>query len=504
MNLTTLATTKPNRRETRYHRFYQIVDELVAEIQGHSWHETGQLKRRLGGQQLSKLRVSVETLIRDSVAVVYQRKRKAEASIQLNRNWYSSAAAPAGLTHSIHIERSYNAMIELGYLNQTKNGVYDRQRRKDGSSRSSLTRYEATDRLTEKFTSAEQDVFPAIVPPQLIHAPIRVQVKDDDGRKEVFLAAETDETLRMAKNLKRINRVLDRRWYDIEIPDHELAELQAEMAKGHAEAKPIALDRRQLYRVFNDRKLTTGGRFYGGWWQNIPKGYRRHLIVNGKRMVEVDYSNMHPAILYAEVGEVMPNDCYRGIFDSQVESRAGGDLRDMIKSAFNAMLNAQNELQRPPKGIKPGIFGMTWKQVSKAIISSHEPIAHFFYTGDGGRLQRKDSDVAERVLMDFIDLNIPILPIHDSFLVHEGHRGLLDEKMKIALYEICRVEARVKVMEPDLSRVSASLKEHQKDDPEGFGSDVTQNLDELLEGRTGYDKRLDAFWALQNELHHPD
>lgn len=68
-----LTPTKDNKRERRYRRFFQVVDEVVEEIQAHRWAETGKAKRRVRGEQLCKLRASVETLIRDSVAVVYPR-----------------------------------------------------------------------------------------------------------------------------------------------------------------------------------------------------------------------------------------------------------------------------------------------------------------------------------------------------------------------------------------------------------------------------------------------
>jgi hypothetical protein len=56
-------------RDERYARFYEVVDTLVEEILDVTW-EDGKKKRRLKGDQLTKLRYSVETLVRDCVAVV--------------------------------------------------------------------------------------------------------------------------------------------------------------------------------------------------------------------------------------------------------------------------------------------------------------------------------------------------------------------------------------------------------------------------------------------------
>ena len=63
-------------RDTRYYRFYEVVDQLVDELQEHVWVKTGKPKRRLKGDGLGKLHYSVECLVRDCMAVVLQRKRK--------------------------------------------------------------------------------------------------------------------------------------------------------------------------------------------------------------------------------------------------------------------------------------------------------------------------------------------------------------------------------------------------------------------------------------------
>ena len=69
-------------RDKRYQRFYEIVDHLVSQLQEHVWVKLGKTKRRLAGTDLDRVNYSVECLIRDCVAVVLRRERKAEASIK--------------------------------------------------------------------------------------------------------------------------------------------------------------------------------------------------------------------------------------------------------------------------------------------------------------------------------------------------------------------------------------------------------------------------------------
>jgi len=142
--------TSSDWREPRYQRFHDIVDKVVEDILYLTWGN-GKKKRLLRGNQLDKLTYSVHTIIRDCVAVVYQRKRKGEASIKLGQNAYSSGKLNPRLTYSIHVERAYRGMERLGYIDQTSKGFHDRQGRKDGRTRSRLTRYSFSDRYFVKW-----------------------------------------------------------------------------------------------------------------------------------------------------------------------------------------------------------------------------------------------------------------------------------------------------------------------------------------------------------------
>ena len=105
-------------REARYQRFYKVVDQLVDELQEHVWAETHKPKRRLKGESLERLHYSVECLVRDCVAVVLQRNRKGEASIKRGQYSYAGDRPDQRLTYSIHIERAFNGLVELGYLEE--------------------------------------------------------------------------------------------------------------------------------------------------------------------------------------------------------------------------------------------------------------------------------------------------------------------------------------------------------------------------------------------------
>lgn len=67
-----------------------------------------------------------------------------------------------------------------------------------------------------------------------------------------------------------------------------------------------------MTRIYN-LNFRRGGRFYalGGGWQSLPKAVRKAVTINGEEVAELDYSALHPSILYAYVGHPMPSGgCY--------------------------------------------------------------------------------------------------------------------------------------------------------------------------------------------------
>ena len=430
-------------RDMIYQTFYQVVDTVVEDIQSLVWENTNKARRRVKGDQLEKLTYSVEKLIRDSVSVVIG-KEKPNCPVAKSKMRYAGDRNDPLLTYDIFIKRAYNGMIELGYLFEAEAGFHDRNPNKSKFSKSRLTRYRAEDKLLNLFTEQEKRVLPVIVPPKLVE-PLIVQHKviTDKGTSRVRLKfEETDETTKMRENLLIINKAVSSEWYDIEIENEKMSELQRMLVspekKKQGDEYTIDLSQRVLYRIFNDVHLKTGGRFYGGWWQNIPKAFRSKLIVDGKRMVEFDYSNLHPTILYLQEGLEPPRDSYSLVIAENLQdvqtNRAA--LRSMIKKAFNAMLNANKPMRNAPGGVVPKDFGLKWSQVSDAVLKSHEGIAHHFYSGAGLRLQKVDSQIAEKVLLHFAERRLPILPLHDSFLMHHGFEKELPNAMRKAFKEI--------------------------------------------------------------------
>ena len=147
------------------------------------------------------------------------------------------------------------------------------------------------------------------------------------------------------------------------------------------------LDCRLLKRYFTRGSFKSGGRLFGGFWQQMKKVHRENLLIEGENIVVLDYSQMTPKILYGYCGSVpQMEDCYH--------IKGYEYCRKGIKKVFNAMTFSNEPMTRFPKGIN-SLFPVKtrFKDVSDAIEKEHFRIAHMFYTGIGHYLQFIESQI---------------------------------------------------------------------------------------------------------------
>ena len=134
-----------------------------------------------------------------------------------------------------------------------------------------------------------------------------------------------------------------------------------------------------------------------------------------------------------------------------------------------------------PKGIKLSDYGTNWANLSAAIIERHKPIAHYFYTGIGKKLQRIDSDMAEEVMLFFANEGVPVLPSHDSFTMHQGYQEDLQKVMAEVFKDRFGQEIGIKL-------------ECKMPYAEGDGEFISTEFDDILAGvERDCDKRLELF-----------
>ena len=201
-----------------------------------------------------------------------------------------------------------------------------------------------------------------------------------------------------------------------------------------------------LRAIFNNESWDEGGRLYavltkyGVNYQDIPSDYRNTITIDGRPTVELDYGSLHISMLYAAEGIVTSADAY------DIE----GLPRDFVKKAILVIINADNRtaalkslendsrsmmnrtlLSEKKSRLKRAYCECeNFDEALSAIEHHHSPIAKYFYTGYGIKLQNKDSAIALEILNAFVDSDIPILPVHDSFIVEQSQENNLRKVME--------------------------------------------------------------------------
>lgn len=400
-------------RWSDYPELRNCITELVSELE----HLEGRERQR-GERDHKKFREAIRAIVLD-LYVAWKTDPKLLVGISLsNRNYTTESRYRALFIRWSSFIAVYNLLLRAGYIEEVNPGFYDRR---SGIGRN--TRVKASQRLIELLSDKAVLSLP------------RISTRDDgvetillrDSEKRPIEYEDNNDTLNMRNALSRINAHLQRQWLDLRITDEEYSSLQSRMMRDYdqdaREYPVIDLTRRALVRIFNNADWQQGGRFYRGWWQSIPKEYRNRITINDKRTCEVDYSTLHPVLLYARFGQRLVGDAY--------SIEAPNVPRALIKQTFNKMINALGRINRPDDFSEDQI-GMSWDQLQAAIAERHAPIKQSFNSGYGLQLQRLDSDLAQAVMLRFTNSGHTCLPVHDSFIVHHA---LADELKTIMVDE---------------------------------------------------------------------
>ena len=346
-----------------------------------------------------------------------------ECSINKRSGWYSENPRYRDplLTYTQMIA-VFDGLLRIGFIEVTKLGHFDRV-----TYQGNTTRFVARDELLERLQELEGH--PAISIKPDFNAETIILRDKVDGRKVLQEYEDTPATERHRANLKKINSCFLRHWCDLEVQDTELAKLEARIAN-HATKEPIDFSQRTLVRIFSNGSFKQGGRFYRGWWQNVPSEYRKYITIDEKRTAEFDFSQLNPHLLYHSNYKVLGSD---DAYDRVLE----GEHRKIVKQAFNAMVQASTPLKSCPEEIDMSGLEMSWAELRDRIIKAHKPIADHFFKGVGNHLQFMDSNIAERIMLHFAGMDAPALPVHDSFILHHayGESGEVEEAMRRAFYE---------------------------------------------------------------------
>ena len=217
----------------------------------------------------------------------------------------------------------------------------------------------------------------------------------------------------------------------------------------YLELHPANFKNIEYYRVFNDGSFELGGRFYGTWWVTLNKDIRRRITLNDEKTVELDYSSLGIHLLYSQENlnyydlNDPGSDPYtlKGVDTNEREvnkkiitfalNMSPKDKRRKFVRTVRKKIRKTND-ERGVLGIKKLLNVPTGKEIHRRIKifeEENDPIKHYLFTKVGTQLQFKDSCIAESVIERMVSMRIPILVVHDSFIVQYRNKELLRKLM---------------------------------------------------------------------------
>jgi hypothetical protein len=186
-------------------------------------------------------------------------------------------------------------------------------------------------------------------------------------------------------------------------------------------SKKYNLACRTYKRVFNN-SFAKNGRFYGPCWQSMPKKDRAEICINGEKVIELDYEGMFINLLYS-----MRN---LNMHDFISKNEDPYDLkkynRKIVKAAFTACVNKECNKENinyvvaslAKKILKDEfVKGVNYRKILELLSIKHPKIGDMFYQDLGDDLCFMESRVTDLILNSLARKQIPVLAIHDSFIV---------------------------------------------------------------------------------------
>lgn len=424
-----------------------LTDEIwmeITEIEGLVTIPTGNRK------PLAPLITQLRVLLVD-LYVAWLADPTLSIGISRSNNSYAPKSRYNGLHISKELIKVVDALVSVGLLDH-HNFHHDRLY---GGRNSKTSRYRPSNKLQARFSRLQDLVF---------------DISYNDKREPIVLSDfETDENGQAIKTkygkknrllieyednddpsivpwrqaLNKYNELLARSHIDISSLDKPFVERITK--EGKLQRVPIRRDNQWVRRVFSRNSWELNGRFYGGWWQQVSRYYRKDIMIDGCSTVEIDYKGMHVAMLALEQGVLKAEDydwymldeiVVRGL--TKAEQRKA--LKLLVLTAINAStkdeaFRAYQSKRTASKDPKTGLY--EFPRLNKAqlnllldcFVEKHPFLEDGLCSDRGIELMFMDSQVADIVITKFVDQDEPVLTVHDSYIVKADKAQFLEQTM---------------------------------------------------------------------------
>jgi len=254
---------------------------------------------------------------------------------------------------------------------------------------------------------------------------------------------ETRETERVTDILRKYWYVCHEHSIELEYPGHPAQPLVTALTCSHT----------------ND--LHHGGRLYTHtvWGiQQLESDWRQYIKIDGEPTVELDFAGLSIRMLYAKIHRGFDGDPYTGVLNAipRLDLDEKVVIRDFMKKLLQAILNSDEKAEAVGSGnleIHEQCKKKDFKvvnvlrkhdiSVSKLVDmfkELHSPISQYFYSRIGLELQYRDSRIALKVIHHFNQRRIPVLAVHDSFIIQSRYTDQLHSIMSKSYMSVMRIQ----------------------------------------------------------------
>jgi hypothetical protein len=234
--------------------------------------------------------------------------------------------------------------------------------------------------------------------------------------------------------LSSYDSLLEKTYIDIAILNEPVIWREVRTRRGRRQI-PIRISQNSKFvrRIFSRGSWDLHGRFYGGFWQQVSETLRKDIFINGNPTIEVDYKALHVTLLYAQflneqrvwpygedpydlkiqLSRSVPRDIQRKRVKAMILQAINANCRKAAFSAFRDNAKAGTPEKR--------LTNEYLERLLNAFLEEHPELDEFIATDTGVDLMRVDGDITEEIIRLMTKRGIPVLTIHDSYIV-ERHR----------------------------------------------------------------------------------
>lgn len=314
-------------------------------------------------------------------------------------------------------------------------------------------------KASEDFICSLEEIKPSMIediqPPELIV----LKNRDEFGTKKDY--EDNAKAIKMRGELLQYNELRQQTKFSLaDVQTKLLSQSEKDFLRLNSNETSIKDGNLQLrnpytYRVFND-SFSLGGRYYNGIESNMSAELREKIFINGNATIEKDFSCMHVRMLYNMEGLELTHDAYDMLAQGNEDLRALYKLIGLVSINASTKANALNgirheirELNRSRRNddvqgkkknynlikLFSDLKDETIDRYYQKWVDAHPKISKYLNSDVGIKLQNKDSKIASGVIKHFTKKGIPILVIHDSFIVENKYESELANTMEQEYYK---------------------------------------------------------------------